>query len=110
MRWDSRETQEIPHELCPSIAGTLIQRWELTEHPSTRKSECTFEPQLGSADRALGRKEVANFTWGWAVKSMRAINWFLGFSSWERAEASGAGESEEEKAAYERTVIPVQIQ
>lgn len=73
-------------------------------------SECTFEPQLGSADRALGRKEVANFTWGWAVKSMRAINWFLGFSSWERAEASGAGESEEEKATYETTVITVQIQ
>ena len=106
-----RETQEIPHDLCPSIAGTLIQRWKLTGHPSTRMSECTFEPQLGSADRAFGRKEVANLTWGWAVKSMRAINWFLGFSSWERAEASGAGESEEgEKAAYEVTVILVQIQ
>jgi hypothetical protein len=47
-----------------------------------------------------------NLTWGWAVRSISAINWFLGFSSWEREEASGAEESEEgEQAASESSGI-----
>lgn len=79
---------------------------ELTGHPST-SMRGPLRPQLGSTDRAPGRKKDANLTWGWAVRSMSAINWFLGFSSWERAEASGAGEPEEGgNAACEIPAVP----